>query len=203
MNQSAQQQAVAPPPAAEQALTLRYRVDEALLHEAMIVTGRELMRRRPEGENPSPWRALALVLAILIGIAAVVDLVRYAGVSVELIYLFIGLAAGFGIYNTFLDRGYRRIARLMAANPVFAGELVATLDPRGVEIRGDASLSRLDWQAVDDVLVLESGALVLLVPSEILPIPEDALPPGLTRAELVARIERWRERAAERTDDQP
>lgn len=181
--------------AGAEALTLRYRVDDALLHEAMVATGRALMRRRPAGGKTSGWRAVGLVLAILVGIAAVVDLLRYAGVGVELLYLLIGLGAGFAIYSHFHDRGYRRIARLMAENPAYSGELTARLDRDGIEIRGGASLSRLDWRAVDDVLVLDSGAVALVVPTEMVPLPVEALPDGLTRAELIARIEAWRQAA--------
>lgn len=179
-------------------VVMRYRVDDALLYEAMVATGRALMRRPAggAGARAGKVRALGFALGVLVAISALIDLVRFSLVGPELIYGVLGLVAGFAIYTMFLNRAYRRVARLMAGNPVYAGPVTAVLDTGGIEIRGQSSLSRLGWEAVDEVLELDSGALALVVPTEMLPLPAAGLPDGITLEDLKARIEAWRDAAA-------
>lgn len=181
--------------ATDQAIELAYRVDADLIYETMKATGRALMARR-ERKTRSGWRALGVWLVIMVGLAALIDLLSAAELSVEILYVFLGVIVGFAIYTAFLNRAYRRVARLMAASPVYAGRLTTVMDASGVRISGDAASIRLGWQAVEGVLALKSG-LALIVPSELVPIPDAALPEGLSREALQHRIQAWRDAAGD------
>lgn len=178
--------------AAHDAIVMTYRVDAELLYETMIVTGRKMMARRdPASGKRSGWRALGIWAAILIGLAALIDAIRAADLKMEILYVLLGIIFGFAFYTVFLNRSYKRLARMMTANPIYSGELTATLDPSGVEIRTESSLNRLDWTAVEGALQLKT-AIALMVPNDMIPLPDAALPHGVTRADLLARIEHWR-----------
>lgn len=180
-----------------EAIVLTYRIDAALLYEAMVAMGRAMMaRREPTDGGRSGWRALRFMIAGLIGLAALIDLIAWTSGEFEFVFMMIGLVLGLAFYTMFLNRSYRRMSRMMAANPMHAGPHTATLGPDGIEIRGAASESRLGWETVEGVLHLNRG-IVLMVPSELLPLPDEGLPRGMDRAALVSRIEQWRRAAGD------
>lgn len=179
----------------DDAVVMRYSVDADLLYETMIATGRAMMRRRdrsPRGR--SGWRAIGIWLAILVALAAFIDAIKAAELRTEILFTLLGVIFGFAFYTIFLNRSYKRLARMMVANPIYSGDLTARMDPSGVEIRSDSSLSRVDWRAVEGVLSLKS-AIALMVPNDMIPLPDEALPGDMTRAELIERIAEWREAA--------
>lgn len=180
--------------AADAPVVIRHRVDDALLYETMVLTGRKMMARRDPARRRSGWRALGIWVLILVGLAALIDGIRAAELRMEILYVLLGMIFGFAFYTVFLNRSYRRLARMMAANPVYSGERIVTLDPGGAEVRSAGAVNRLDWRAVEGAIQLKHG-IALMVPNDLIPLPDAALPEGLTRAELLARIERWREAA--------
>lgn len=177
-------------------VTLGYRLDAEMLHEAMVTIGRAAMAK-PETDKP-PRRALraAIIWALLlVSLSAFIDLLKLTGARLEPLWVIAGIVIGLTIYHQYLVSGYKRMARMMTRNPVFEGEIETRLGPDGVEIRSAGAVNRMDWAAVEDVLPLKHG-MVLVVPATLAPIPDSALPAGMARAKLKQRIESWRSAAS-------
>lgn len=177
-------------------LTLRYRVDADLLHESMVALGKASMARPdPDAKPRTPFRAVMVWTLLLVCISAFIDLMEVSGARFEPLWIIAGIVTGLTIYHQYLVRGYKRMAKQMMANPIFEGELETRLGPDGIEVSSPGASARLDWSAVEGVLLLKE-AVVLQVPATLLPIPGDAMPDGLSRKDFKRRIDAWRETAA-------
>lgn len=179
-------------------LTLSYRVSPELLNEAMHAIGKATMKRQdPEAKPRTGLRAVMIWGLLLVCISAVIDLMKASGARFEPVWIALGVAIGLWIYQVYLVNGYKRMARQMAANPVFEGEIETRLGADGIEIRSQGAVQRIDWEALDDVLDLKEG-VVLMVPATLAPIPDNALPTRLSRNDLKRQIEAWKGLAAVR-----
>jgi hypothetical protein len=110
---------------------------------------------------------------------------------------FVMIGAGFGAlaaFAGFLGRWtvmQRAARRVEIASGLRAGEHLMTLGPAGVRMVSDHADVGYGWDAVASVGQAPGGLVLRLGTRDYLPVPDAALPQGVTREELLDRIHRW------------
>ena len=66
------------------------------------------------------------------------------------------------------------------------------LGPEGIEAMTDLTFTQNRWDTVSAVSESPKAVLLWLGALIAMPVPDDALPDGVDRAELLRRIEQWR-----------
>jgi hypothetical protein len=76
----------------------------------------------------------------------------------------------------------------------FSGEIRMELSQSGVSITSDCTTCWFGWSIVDEIVELTAG-LGILSGCCIYPVPDQALPSGMTRELLREQLEAWRKAA--------
>jgi len=89
---------------------------------------------------------------------------------------------------------YVKGARISAdlATRARQGEVRVALGPEGIEAMTDLTFTQNRWDTVSAVSESPKAVLLWLGALIAMPVPDDALPDGVDRAELLRRIEQWR-----------
>lgn len=89
---------------------------------------------------------------------------------------------------------YVRRTRIAAdlATRARQGEVRVTLGPEGVKSQTYIAFTRNTWDSVAEVSETPKATLLWIGALIAMPIPDEALPEGLDRAELLRRIKAWR-----------
>ncbi len=69
------------------------------------------------------------------------------------------------------------------------------LNHQGMEVWSDASYAKFGWDRVESVEGIQTGILLTFSPQSFTYFPDSCLPPNLTRTDLLAKINTWREAA--------
>lgn len=72
------------------------------------------------------------------------------------------------------------------------GEAVVTLSAEGARLRQGGELYALDWPAVTEIVEYEGGLMLFTSVFRAVPVPDEALPAGVSRADVLRMIEDWR-----------
>jgi len=88
----------------------------------------------------------------------------------------------------------RRIAHVMSS-PLASSPPFVKLADKGVTIDQATSFTAYDWVAISDVQEEPLASHLIVGKALSIPIPDAALPHGVTREKLLRRIEAWRENA--------
>lgn len=114
---------------------------------------------------------------------------RVYGFGFEWLALLLPLVAILWVVRSARTRRRWRSAQFDA--PLRQGYTEFRLDPEGVHTRHPGAECSFFWHHVTDVLATDWGVLILLSPAEYLPIPQSALPVGMTSESLRERILEW------------
>lgn len=171
---------------------ITYRYTHNLLREAMgYAAGRLNMRGRSV-------RRLGLS-AIVLSFGAIATFVLYiqsnSSFGRDIIpAIWVAYLVGLASMMLYGNRLVGAIARDLLQKPVYSSEMRMLLDDRGVSIETELSNCWFGWSAVDEVVELKSG-LGLFSGCCLYPVPDQALPSGMTRDHVRERIEAWRKAA--------
>lgn len=73
-----------------------------------------------------------------------------------------------------------------------SGDTRVVFSEDGMQSHHDSGGQLVRWPYVTDIVAYRDYTLVMLSPMEFMPIPDAALPGGMTRAEFLERIASWR-----------
>lgn len=167
-------------------ITITYREDPALLREAMTAWARAEAKAKPDF-----WKKLGLSLLIggAIGLAA--SLLDVDDFPQKMLWTLAGFLVGLVIWLGVAHHHQRKVLSLAMEGAEERGEVTAVLDSEGLRFSSGFGTSLTFWQGVHGVLALKAGT-ALRMGAVSYPIPDAALPPGLSGEEFRARIEFWR-----------
>lgn len=160
-----------------------------------------MMRRPPAGlKVTGSRRQLAMaVLACLVALLAVALLPVLLGLlprGAVVALLWGAVAALISVLVVIIPYVKRAGASADLATRARQGEVRVTLGPAGIEAQTDLALTRSAWSAVAEVSEGPRATLIWIGALSAMPVPDDALPEGVDRAELKRRIAIWRGAAA-------
>ena len=90
-------------------------------------------------------------------------------------------------------RWRRRLYRALNDAPIRRENLPVRLSRQGISDTGMAPETAMPWRFVTGVVEYRDMVLLLLSPTEYIPLPDSGLPDGLGRAGLLEQIGKWRE----------
>lgn len=174
---------------ADDVITLRFQWTEDLMRNnaRLILKGQ---RGRVFRAMMRPRSAVAFAIILIVGVAlapkrAEFD-VFFAGLAVGLLSAFIAL------YLT-ADAQSQALHEIEADMRAGRGEAVVTLSAQGAEMRQGDEVYALRWPAVTRIEEFPYGFMIFTTIFRGVPVPDAALPDGMTRAEAMARVHAWRE----------
>lgn len=94
------------------------------------------------------------------------------------------------------DIADRRLNRTVQASEYRQPAPFVLLNAMGVHSPPGGRNWSIPWRLVSDVFETAEGVFLLMTPVDFVPLPDAGLPERLTRADLKARIQTWRETAA-------
>ena len=169
-------------------IILRFRWTEDLMRNnaRLILKGQ---RGRVFGALLRPRTAVAFGIILVIGVALSprpADFnVFFAGLAVGLISAFIAL------YLT-ADAQSQALHEIEADMRADRGDAVVTLSSQGAEMRQGDEVYALNWPAVTRIEEFSKGFMIFTTIFRGVPVPDDALPEGMTRADALRRVNEWR-----------
>jgi hypothetical protein len=168
-----------------QSITLRYSEVDPELYLLASKTG---LARRAQ-RNPLGF---IVKVAIWVGVFVITLFVsRIPNLAGDVIPFMTGLAAYVLISIIFIQLQKRSLRALIAQDQVARGETTATLDANGCTFSSSFGTSHINWYGIDKIIDLKQGTGLrsrLLV----YPLPDDALPAGLTPDQFRKTLEAWR-----------
>lgn len=169
-------------------IVLRFQWDERLMTSGSILI-----------RNQYRWKVLAALFNIrsYMAVAVVVVLalaLRPAAADREvfLTALLFGMLIGAVALFLTADAQSHALRETEAEMRAARGEAVVTLSDEGAEIRQGGEVYALDWPSVTRVQEWRRGVMLFSTVFRSVPVPDEALPEGVTRADVLARVKAWR-----------
>ena len=136
-----------------------------------------------------PRSAVAFVIIMVMGVALSPGRsdfdVFFAGLAM-------GLMAGFIALYLTADAQSQALHEVETDMRASRGDVIVTLNVEGAEMRQGNEVYALKWPAVTRVEEFGYGFMVFTSIFRGVPVPDAALPDGLTRADAMARVAAWR-----------
>ncbi len=136
-----------------------------------------------------PRTAVAFVIILIIGVALApgrADLdAFFPGLALGLLAAFIAL------YLT-ADAQSWALHEIETEMRAQRGDAVVTLNSEGAEMRQGDEVYALKWPAVTRIEEFSKGFMIFTTIFRGVPVPDAALPDGMTRAEAMRRVQEWR-----------
>jgi hypothetical protein len=127
--------------------------------------------------------AAGLLAAIFIGLA----IARYPQPEVTMF----GFAIGILSMNLVLRIRSRKIQAVTRAAPQRQGEMSTHASDKGIEIKGQGIRSSAQWSAIAEVREARGMILLCLSGMEFFPLPDSALPDGITHDDAHRLLKGW------------
>jgi len=168
---------------------LRFRPTPELVGRAMTAWQEpfDLMKAR---RFPFRFMVPMMVAGLVVGVAASTGLLELVGIAAVNGALF-GFAPGMAFWYAMHRRQVAKLTAFSATRLVREGDTEARLDPTGLHFTNATGHSRINWGAIDAVITMPD-ATALRMSAVIHPIPDAALPKGLSPDTFRARIAAWR-----------
>lgn len=160
------------------------------------------------------WRSLTEMFGIAVMLLVLYLLVRIAMreygaffaalnpalVNIAPLVLWAGIVLGLaGAYlcGLLVERIHDTITEAGNENAVFnKGPIEVVLDPEGIHTTSESMAQFIKWKSVKKVVSTPQGIGLRLDRSHFIPVIDVELPQGVTRADVMEAIERWRKPAA-------
>ena len=142
-------------------------------------------------------RTVVLMVVVIAALVLLRSFPMNSGIPNNLLWFALGLMVMRAIV-TFVHipaMNRRRVSRTMSS-PLFEGPLSVILAKSGASLNQALSSTLYDWAAVSHIQNEPLAAHLMLGEVLSIPIPDAALPEGVTRDELLGRVETWRRVAA-------
>jgi len=110
-------------------------------------------------------------------------------------YIFPLMCAGIGM-RVLNNHWRKKLLHELDSAPVRQGIRSVILTPDGVTSPSSLILGSINWPEITEVVELPDTTLILFSPLEYIPLPDNGLPSGLTRAALLDQIAEWRKASA-------
>ena len=171
-------------------IVLRFTWNAALYREAsgavlQAVTGRQGGRRWPF--------VLGTFLVWVLSVAGIVALLQLdVLVPRDLLLFSFGVLAMCAVWAALAWRMQRRHVAMAMGSVAHAGPILLRVSAQGIATEMATSRGAIDWPAVSAVLPGKLGLYAVIGGAQAMPLPDAALPEGMDRAALAARIEGWR-----------
>lgn len=172
---------------AHDAIVLRFHWNEDLMRNnaRLILKGQ---RMRVFRAMAKPRTAVAFVIILIIGAALAPD-------RRELDAFFPGLALGllaaFVAFYLTADAQSWALHEIETEMRATRGEAVVTLSADGAEMRQGDEVYALKWPAVTRIEEFGKGFMIFTTIFRGVPVPDAALPNGMSRADAMKRVARW------------
>ncbi len=145
----------------------------------------------------SPWSnhwAIIFYLTLAILAFSVFQMFQLDSDGARLLFPWVLMGSVYVAYALMHTRSDKIFIQAVEQSPWHQGTTKITLSQNGMRIIKDSAELTVKWGAVTDVLAnLPDKTLILMSPSDYVPCPDAALPDGLTRADLLEQIAKWRE----------
>lgn len=173
---------------ADEAIILRFQWTEDLMRNnaKLILKGQ---RRRVFRAMAKPRTAVAFVIILIMGVALAPD---RADFDVFFPGLALGLLAAFIALYLTADAQSWALHEIETEMRAKRGDAVVTLSLEGAEMRQGDEVYGLKWPAVTRIEEFSKGFMIFTTIFRGVPVPDAALPDGMTRAEAMRRVEGWR-----------
>ncbi|WP_027256445.1 hypothetical protein [Leisingera aquimarina] len=172
-------------------ITLSYRVSQELYSSAVgqraayfTKSNRSLKYLRTIG-NIAYWIVVFVLLVVFVQAVQAETKAHFAALGFFAGMFFVGVALWALIFWT-----ERQISKRAAEIEVKRGTTHTTFSSEGISYCNDIEQYRLSWLGVDGAIELDGGTGVIYGPG-FLPIPDDALPEGMSSDDFRKRIEEW------------
>lgn len=99
-----------------------------------------------------------------------------------------------GVFTGFLKAKAQRNVALQRLKVAWdaRGEVVVSVGPQGISEKTSTGTVDHFWSSIYDVAALEKGLSFNILGTFFIPLPDENLPEGLSRAEALKRITEWR-----------
>lgn len=167
-------------------IRLTYEPEAKFILKAMDAAGKSILKAQPWRRR---LRNIARAVPVLFGVAAAaVALLIVAGAELEPASIGIGMVIGAAALFTASRDMVREVAEVNAAASGRGGPVTLVLGSEGlVEFTGCARIE-VGWLAVDEMLDLKRG-FGLRFGAMVIPVPDTALPEGVSRGDVRAFVE--------------
>lgn len=172
----------------DDAIILRFQWTEDLMRNnaRLILKGQ---RRRVFRAMAKPRTAVAFIIILIIGAALAPN---RADFDVFFPGLALGLLAAFIAFYLTADAQSWALHEIETEMRARRGDAVVTLNLEGAEMRQGDEVYALRWPAVTRIEEFSKGFMIFTTIFRGVPVPDAALPDGMTRAEAMRRVQRWR-----------
>lgn len=167
-------------------VTIQVTYTEALLAEAILTANHRMKRRGPA------WGFVLLPIFFGLALLAIPAVSRtVVGLDPAEWLLVAGLLTLFAVNLVLVQgRALGQIVEHLARTPIYAGTHRIEIDKAGVSVRVGHGYIHMPWSMVDAVVEMRSG-LGICYGGQIVPLPQDALPTGMTTEGLGAQLRAW------------
>lgn len=171
------------------AITLRFQWNEDLMRNnaRLILKGQ---RRRVFRAMAKPRTAVAFVIVLIIGVALAPSRADFDAFFPGLA---LGLLAAFIAFYLTADAQSWALHEIETEMRAQRGDAVVTLNDEGAEMRQGDEVYALKWPAVTRIEEFSKGFMIFTTIFRGIPVPDAALPDGMTRADAMRRVEAWRQ----------
>ena len=169
-------------------IVLRFHWNEDLMRNnaRLILKGQ---RWRVFRALAKPRTAVAFVIVLVIGAALAPD---QRDLPAFFPGLALGLLAAFAAFYLTADAQSWALHEIETEMRSQRGEAVVTLSAEGAEMRQGDELYALKWPAVTRVEEFGKGFMIFTTIFRGVPVPDEALPEGISRADAMRRVAEWR-----------
>ncbi len=170
-------------------ITLRFQWTEDLMRNnaQLILKGQ---RRRVFRAMAKPRTGVAFVIVLIIGVALAPT---RADFDVFFQGLALGLLAAFVAFYLTADAQSWALHEIETEMRAKRGDAVVTLSAGGAEMKQGDEVYALHWPAVTRIEEFSKGFMIFTTIFRGVPVPDAALPEGMTRAEAMRQVAEWRE----------
>lgn len=168
-------------------ITLRFQWTEDLMRNnaRLILKGQ---RGRVFRALARPRTAVAFVVILILGVALAPS---RSGFTVFFAGLAMGLFAAFVALYLTADAQSQALHEVEADMRAQRGDAVVTLTASGAEMRQGGEVYALEWPAVTRIEEFSYGFMIFTSIFRSVPVPDAALPDGMSRAEAMNRVAAW------------
>lgn len=172
----------------DNAIILRFQWTEDLMRNnaQLILKGQ---RRRVFRAMAKPRTAVAFVIVLVIGVALAPS---RADFDVFFSGLALGLLAAFIAFYLTADAQSWALHEIETEMRAKRGDAVVTMTSEGAEMRQGDEVYALKWPAVTRIEEFNKGFMIFTTIFRGVPIPDVALPDGITRADAMRQVQGWR-----------
>ena len=175
-------------------IVLRQKWSPEILQEIMALVQAQAQAR----SKPKAWKFIGLIflgsMLVTIGLDTLAKRLG-ASIATEAIAFGVGMLVSLLFWKALAVRATRRWTETESTTESRLGETEVTVSERGIAAVHPLSESFSAWKGVVDVLDGPLALHVMTTPTTSLPLQDSALPDGMTRQDLRARIDHWRRTA--------